>query len=273
MLGYFGRSDWQDMSEYVVHFTADTDDGSAERNLHAILTAGQLRLGPNRFGAARRLDALGDSQRSVCFSEIPLGFLDRLVERRSRYGIGFSQDLILAAGGARVWYVDKDTPVARAFDRLLQRDIDPWNGESPLWNLTPFVDFPGDYGDTMYRFEWEREWRVPGNFTFTIEDVAFLLVPEDEHDALRRAFPGHLPLLRSCLECGEHPAGGRCAPHGTGSDPKPHVIPSMTNRARPTVSQVPSSMCSSIGSHRVSPVPSATAPPASLPRSIPGGAG
>ena len=29
MLGYFGRSDWQDMSEYVVHFTADTDDGSA----------------------------------------------------------------------------------------------------------------------------------------------------------------------------------------------------------------------------------------------------
>jgi hypothetical protein len=65
MLGYFGRPDWQDMSEYIAHFTAGTELGSAERNLRVILTSGQLRPGPNRFGAARSLDALGDSQRSV----------------------------------------------------------------------------------------------------------------------------------------------------------------------------------------------------------------
>jgi hypothetical protein len=191
MLGYFGRPDWQDMSEYVVHFTADTDSGSAESNLRTILAAGQLRPGPNRFGAARSLDALGDSQRSVCFSEIPLGFLDRLVERRSRYGIGFRHNLLLAAGGGRVWYLDSDTPVAQAFRRLRQRDIVPWDGDSPLWELTPFVDFPGEYGDTMYRFEWEREWRVPGNLTFTTEDVAFLLAPEYEHNALRGTLAGY----------------------------------------------------------------------------------
>jgi hypothetical protein len=127
----------------------------------------------------------------ACFSEIPLGLLDRLVERRSRYGFGFRQDVLLAAGGARVWYIDNDTPVAQAFRRLRQRDIVPWDGESPLWELTPFVDFPGEYGGTMYRFEWEREWRVPGRFTFTRENVAFLLAPEAEHTALRRALAGY----------------------------------------------------------------------------------
>jgi Putative abortive phage resistance protein AbiGi, antitoxin len=182
MLGYRGNPAWRDMSEYVVHFTRDTYDLSAPDTLYVILNSGRLEPGQRPFGAARKLDALVDSQRVVCFSEIPLDRLDRLVERRSsKYGVGFNQNWIVQAGGARVWYVDRDSQAYAAFQELFTQRLHPWNGNDPLWKLTPFVDFPGDYGATSYRFEWEREWRVPSHIEFSPEDVAFLFGPEEAH--------------------------------------------------------------------------------------------
>ena len=135
------------MSEYVVHFTRDTDDRSASETLNVILDAGRLEPGPRSFGAARKLAALGDSQRVVCFSEIPLDRLNRLIERRgSRCGVGFTQDWIIQAGGARVWYVDRDSAAHTAFQELFSQRLRPWDANDPFWALMPFVDFPGEYG-------------------------------------------------------------------------------------------------------------------------------
>jgi hypothetical protein len=60
--------------------------------------------------------------------------------------------------------------------RAVKGGMDPGD---PLWSLTPFIDFSQE----NYRFEWEREWRVPGSegMRFTPDDVAFLFLPEDEH--------------------------------------------------------------------------------------------
>jgi hypothetical protein len=176
------------MSEYVVHFAKEFDGRDAYNNMLRILGSGQLQPGPAAFGAGRGLDALGDSQRSVCFSEIPLDLLERLVERRSKYGIGFTQEFLARRGGARVWYLDKDGVAARAFDALKAQKVHPFDAADPLWTLTPFVDFPGEYGDTLYRFEWEREWRVPGGLSFLPEDVSFLFMPEEFHDRARTFF-------------------------------------------------------------------------------------
>jgi len=183
------------MSEYVVHFTRAVDDRSASAVLNRILDTGRLEPGPRPFGAARRLDALADSQRVVCFSEIPLDRLDRLVARRgSRYGVGFHQDWITRAGGARVWYVDRDSEAYATFQELLTQRLRPWDANDPFWALTPFVDFPGEYGAAPYRFEWEREWRVPGTVAFAPQDVAFLFGPEEAHHEL-------LGRVRSTYQC------------------------------------------------------------------------
>ena len=56
-----------------------------------------------------------------------------------------------------------------------------------LLNLAPFIDIPGNYGSSFYRFEWEREWRVVGDIYFTPSDVAFLIIPGEKH-ALARTF-------------------------------------------------------------------------------------
>jgi hypothetical protein len=68
-----------------------------------------------------------------------------------------------------------------AFQELFSQRLRPWDANDPLWALTLFVDFPGEYGATSYRFEWEREWRVPGSVEFSPDNVAFLFGPEAAH--------------------------------------------------------------------------------------------
>ncbi|HXH35940.1 MAG TPA: hypothetical protein VNJ54_16290 [Plantibacter sp.] len=176
------------MSEYVVHFTKPSAVRSAYDVMISILSEGVIRVG-GPFGAARNVEGLGDSQRSACFSEIPLDLLYRLVERRSLYGIGFRQDFLMHSGGARVWYLDKGGLAATAFQGAVyqaqQAGVDT---NDPIWRLTPFVDFPGDYGGSQYQFEWEREWRVPHPLPFQPGHVAFLFLPEEFHLAARGFF-------------------------------------------------------------------------------------
>lgn len=187
-MGYRGHTNWRDMSEYVVHFTKDTPESAAYSSMISILYK-RVVSARTRFGAARGLDVLGESQQSACFSEVPLDRLDRLVERRSSYGIGFLQDVLVRAGGGRVWYVDNDSDLAASFRQLMAQYVrSPMDVSSPLWQLTPFIDFPGRYGAAEYRFEWEREWRVPGGLSFSPDEVAFLFIPEELHSRARAFF-------------------------------------------------------------------------------------
>lgn len=219
-MGYRGRDDWHDMSDYVVHFTKpypldeiEQPGGPAEKGERTlaeflaeigrirqqdrtgyerwigILGSGALKPGVAPLGAGRRVPGIGDSQRVVCFSEIPLDLLDRLIERRSLYGLGFKKELLVAKGGAPLWYLDNEgeqAAIIRAqMAERLERGVDP---DDPFWRLTPFIDTPGVYYGRPYRFEWEREWRVIGGMRFQTEDVAFLFLPEEDHDAARQFF-------------------------------------------------------------------------------------
>jgi hypothetical protein len=177
------------MSEYVVHFTKDIPGVTTAYDAQlAILGSREIRA-VTCFGTARNYPALADTQRCACFSEVPLDRLDRIVARRSRYGVGFSQDFLVRAGGARVWYLDNYGNPAAGFNQVVNQYLTPQvDISSPIWGITPFVDFPGFYGSTEYRFEWEREWRVPGGLRFSTTDVAFLFIPEEYHPQARIFF-------------------------------------------------------------------------------------
>jgi hypothetical protein len=54
--------------------------------------------------------------------------------------------------------------------------------------VTPFIDAPGVYFHGSYFFEWEREWRKVGDFKFSTDDVAFLIIPEHQHQAAAAFF-------------------------------------------------------------------------------------
>ncbi len=153
-----------------------------------IVGEGRLRAGENPLGAGRKIAGVEHLHRVVCFSEIPLDMLDRLIERRSLYGIGFRKEVVVAKGGGPLWYLDKDGMQANLLEQeiadAMAGGVDP---ADRIWKLTPFIDFPGTYR-TEYRFEWEREWRVVGDVEFTPDEVAFLFLPEDDHDKARQFF-------------------------------------------------------------------------------------
>jgi len=190
VLGYRGNPAWRDMSEYVVHFCRTREA------LIAILTSAAID-GRTPFGWAREFEQERDSarqrgeklhfyptQKSVCLSEVPLDLLDRLIARRGPWGLGFTKQSVVSDGGAPVWYVEKDTTLASALEGLQYSLTTPRQRED--WHrLTPFIDKVGEFPDgTVYRFEWEREWRVPRRLDLDVGCPAFLFAPTSEHAQL-----------------------------------------------------------------------------------------
>lgn len=172
---------YDDFSDFVMHFTKSTPPQSAYRNQLSI--CGRCRLiAANPFGIAKSTAPTAAPQKTVCFSEVPLHCLDRIAKRRSPYAIGFTKQVAKSKGALPVWYVEKDSAQHDSIQQLMAAALDSATpADAPLWKLTPFIDIPGDYPTGPYRFEWEREWRSVGDFTFTESDVAFLVIPEELH--------------------------------------------------------------------------------------------
>lgn len=178
LLGDRRDASWGDMSQFVVHFTK-TPEVFAK-----ILASGFLRAsGPFGFSWARNVVEVRELHSSVCFSEVPLDKIDRLMRRHGTYGIAFTKDFIRRQQGARVWYIEQGSQQARSMNETLFELKSRSDFTHPIWGLTPFIDLvmPG-----KYEWDWEREWRVRGDLRFLLEDVAFVVTPEgfDELPAL-----------------------------------------------------------------------------------------
>jgi hypothetical protein len=197
VLGSRGNPGWLDLSDYVVHFTKG-GDAAAYDAIMSILWHQVLRRGETPFGIAavrHKVLEVAESQRSVCFSETPLGFLERVAKRRrSSYGIVFAKRFLLELGGAPLWYLEDGTAPQIAMSALIelhrQNGVDP---NDPLWRITPLIDCPsGPTSPYRYDFRWEREWRVAADVSFVPSDVAALLIPEHNHVPAREFFEEHV---------------------------------------------------------------------------------
>lgn len=196
-LGFRGSSEFEDMSDYLVHLTRDVEGRTAYDNAIRILYERQLRPGPSPFGFAARFAGgdpsgrLRETMRAVCFTETPLPLLNRFVPRRSQYGLGFRREFIAKAGGVPVWLPELGTPAATLLNTFAETTATAQRFDDPFWTIASLIDIPGEYGAKTYRFEWEREWRIRGGLAFSPNDVAFLLVPEAHHAAAKRFFEEH----------------------------------------------------------------------------------
>jgi hypothetical protein len=91
---FFGENPptWTDMSNYVVHFTKNFNKRSAYNNMLSILQGRQLTaISP--FGIAHKEAPDQETQKAVCFSEVPLHRLGRICRQaqqvRDRIQEGF----------------------------------------------------------------------------------------------------------------------------------------------------------------------------------------
>jgi hypothetical protein len=163
---------WRDMSEWVVHFTG------TEYALKSILADRLINAG-GPFGQGRTITEVRDAHMSACLSEIPLDHLDRLYQRHGRWGLGFRKEFVTRSGGARVWYVDVNSDAGEAVFAAVRTLLKRQDFDSDLWRMTPFIDSMADGEPYLYRFDWEREWRVPGGLSFELSDIAFVMTPEN----------------------------------------------------------------------------------------------
>jgi hypothetical protein len=169
LLGYRNNLRWRDMSEYLVHFT------DSKHAFASILVEGLLReSGP--YGWGRNIAEVAEAHRSACLSEIPLDLVDRLTARHGRWGMGFHRSFVIKNGGARVWYVDEGSSVATEIFERVGDLLRTQHFEDRYWKMLPFIDLVSP--SRRYEFDWEREWRVPGGLTFTMSDVAFVVLPD-----------------------------------------------------------------------------------------------
>jgi hypothetical protein len=198
---FFGENSpkWLDMSNYVAHFTKDYEGNNAYTNMLSILGNRIIRA-CNPFGIIRDKAPDPSSQKAVCFSETPLHLLGRLADKRSEYGIVFRKDIVIHRKGNPILYAYKDQPLTIAIKKLIVAagsDV-----ANPIWEVTPFIDAPGAYPNGSYFFEWEREWRKVGDFNFTTDDVAFLIIPENLHKVAKDFFKNaHDENLGPAYDC------------------------------------------------------------------------
>ncbi|WP_411902743.1 hypothetical protein [Methylorubrum thiocyanatum] len=221
------------MSEHVLHVVRGRSADESYGNVISILGGGRL-LARNPFGAAREVAPDPSSQNCVCFSEIPVELIGRVIERRlpsdrsSWHGVAFTKAFLVGRGGGPIMYAYDGTPQAEALRTLMDRARLSVAIDDPVWRLTPFVDLPGRHGS--YYFEWEREWRHVGDLAFGPEDVAFILMPEEFHEAARCFFDEALrehtgpayfcPFLDaswSRARCEQALARGPARPSGSGA--------------------------------------------------------
>lgn len=168
-----------DLSEFVVHYTKTSVENQPEENLQSILGTGYL-MAKNRFGFGKEYNEM---PKAVCFTEAPLFEHQEFIRRRSQFGIGFRKDYVTSKGGGPILYAPRNSTHATAHAKLINNAVG--DHENLIWKIAPFIDFTGPYRDSIYEFQWEREWRHVGDFIFQPEHVAFLLFPESMHIMVR----------------------------------------------------------------------------------------
>lgn len=199
-----------DLSTFVVHLTRERYDEekndwvTARQSLEAIMKEGRLRA-QRPMGWAKEQDEPDDpskqSQRVVCFSEVPLEHIYSLVldiEGRQiklrPYGLAMTKLTARKLGVNPVWYVDmtpgqeKQWVLRNAIEALRDEAIANTNfHEQEIANLTPFVEQMGTWSqESKKEWWWEREWRHVGNLSIPFRKVIWLC-PEDEMDSIREA--------------------------------------------------------------------------------------
>ncbi|MCT4642658.1 MAG: abortive infection system antitoxin AbiGi family protein [Bacteriovoracaceae bacterium] len=182
------NKNWEDMSEFLIHFAKGPDQDSAYNAIMGILFDQQIKV-MNPFGFAKKYATDKENQKSVCLSETPLHLLERISQRRGPYGIGFTKSFITSKGGNPILYAQANGPLFEGLEKLTHISLSQGGElEESFWKIAPFIDQVISKPNKRYQFDWEREWRINENLNFKVTDVEFLIIPEDLHEAAEGFF-------------------------------------------------------------------------------------
>lgn len=167
-----------DFSNYLAHFTKDAApfgamDKGNPTNQFGGLTAVERLIRILDSGEIKASSIPWVGRYGVCFTECPWSSLLDHANQYSSCGVGFTKPHVFAAGGGPVFYVRADLWLKQQWDPHLKTFV------TPFW--PPYR--PGHLKDKKYLggqtvdYSHEREWRVPHDFTFTLDQIQFVILP------------------------------------------------------------------------------------------------
>lgn len=127
---------------------------------------------------------------SVCFTETPVDHIhiqfQNIVGRRLQfqpYGLAFFENSIRSKNGSPVMYFDTNNKSTRqSLDTVPTSD-----NCASMKSLLPLYEgfgpplFQTQWSPKEIDFRWEREWRIVGDFNYSLEnDIAFGICPANE---------------------------------------------------------------------------------------------
>ena len=179
-----------DFSDYLAHFTKDSEPfGNKDPNnptnafsamsaldrIKSMLNAGRISAGSLPW----------TGRHAVCFTECPWSSLLDHANQYSSYAIGFTKPRVFVAGGGPAYYVRADHWEKQDWDPHLKTFV------TPFWPKyrSPALKDKKYLNGTSVDYSHEREWRVPHDFTFELNQVEFVILPSYKEMA---EFPSEL---------------------------------------------------------------------------------
>lgn len=153
-------------SQFVAHFTKRRKDSAAYDNLVKILEDKALVASSIPW----------TKKDTVCFTECPWSSLLRHTKQYSPFGVGFTKKHVFAAGGGPAYYVRADDFDKQQWDDHVRTFVTPfWPEYRPRGGR-----FDAPLNGKSIDYAHEREWRVPHDFKFELNQVQFVILPNYE---------------------------------------------------------------------------------------------
>jgi len=165
-----------DFSFYLAHFTSNKEPVGHENKTNP--TNKYIGMSAyDRLVSILEQECILDSclpwtgkRQAVCFTECPWSSLIEHSKAYSPFGIGFNKALVFGAGGGPAYYVRYDLWEQQIWEDNIKTFVTPfWPSYRPK-KLKKSVDFK------TVDYSHEREWRVPHEFRFKLEQVEFVVV-------------------------------------------------------------------------------------------------
>lgn len=145
-----------------------------------------------------------DWLRATCFTETPIDHIAlqtyQIYGRRlhfENYGLAFKEEVVRNKNGNPIFYLDTNNRSIRtALESIVTTSLaEGFKAFMPLVEGFGAPWFPSYYAPKEIDFRWEREWRVCGDFSFAVSDIAFGICPTTEITYFEKMLGNQVPFV------------------------------------------------------------------------------
>ncbi|EHQ9041227.1 hypothetical protein OC441_002583 [Enterococcus faecalis] len=189
--------DRPDISRFLTHLTRSTVESSALDNLISILNDHKLNASTFCCMFNKELAKLSQKQQKefsvTFFTETPLDRLKVVVKtlvhnnrRFEPYGLIFLKDTYCIESGFGINPVIYVRDQNRNLTKSFWNQFNNWK-EKPDENITfPTLGCLVNHVSLENDFQWQREWRMKGDYSFDYAQVIAVIAPQEEHGRIKK---------------------------------------------------------------------------------------